>query len=194
MLIGYARVSTKDQDLENQLEALAAAGCEKVIHGKQSGASRENEAKLAELVGYVREGDVVVVSKLDRLGRSLKAISRPLRTYTTRARGCALWMVQWTTTLVLNAEARAVVEAQRGEYPERVFTYNGKSLESMDNSAWRRVRKSLGMEHVRVHDLRHTFGRRLRVEGVALEARQELMGHASGSITTHYSVAEVWDC
>lgn len=78
MLIGYARVSTKDQDLENQLRKLEAAGCEKVIHGKQSGASRENEAKLAELVDYVREGDVVVVTKLDRLGRSLKAILQTL--------------------------------------------------------------------------------------------------------------------
>lgn len=93
--------------------------------------------------------------------------------------------------VVLNAEARAVVEAQRGEHPERVFTYNGKPLESMDNSAWRRVRRSLGLTHVRIHDLRHTFGRRLRAAGVALETRKTLFGHASGSLTTDYSAAEV---
>lgn len=93
--------------------------------------------------------------------------------------------------VVLNAEAREVIEAQRGEHPERVFTYRGSPLESIDNSAWRRVRRKVGLEKVRVHDLRHTFGRRLRVAGVALETRQELLGHASGSITTHYSAAEV---
>ena len=74
MLIGFARVSTKEQDLKSQLEQLEAAGCEKIIHGKQSGASSQNDSKLRELVDYVRDGDVVVVTKLDRLGRSLKAI------------------------------------------------------------------------------------------------------------------------
>ncbi len=74
MLIGFARVSTKEQDLENQRQLLRQAGCEKIIHGKQSGASTQNEAKLKELVEFVREDDVVVVAKLDRLGRSLKAI------------------------------------------------------------------------------------------------------------------------
>lgn len=78
MWIGYARVSTKEQDLNNQLEALQQAGCEKVIHGKQSGSSKENDDKLAELVEFVRDGDVVVVTKLDRLGRSLKMILQTL--------------------------------------------------------------------------------------------------------------------
>jgi DNA invertase Pin-like site-specific DNA recombinase len=78
MLIGYARVSTKEQDLDSQLEALTKAGCQKVIHGKQSGSSKENDQKLAELVEYVRDGDVVVVTKLDRLGRSLKMILQTL--------------------------------------------------------------------------------------------------------------------
>jgi len=78
MWIGYARVSTKEQDLDNQLEALTQAGCQKVIHGKQSGSSKENDTKLAELVEYVRDGDVVVVTKLDRLGRSLKMILQVL--------------------------------------------------------------------------------------------------------------------
>jgi DNA invertase Pin-like site-specific DNA recombinase len=78
MWVGFARVSTKEQDLNNQLEALQEAGCEKVIHGKQSGSSKENDRKLAELVDFVREGDVVVVTKLDRLGRSLKMILQTL--------------------------------------------------------------------------------------------------------------------
>lgn len=74
MLVGYARVSTKDQDLRQQLEQLERAGCERIVHGKHGGASRENERKLRELVDFIRDDDVVIVTKLDRLGRSLKAI------------------------------------------------------------------------------------------------------------------------
>lgn len=73
-LIGYARVSTQDQDLKAQLEALEAAGCTKIFHGKQSGQSDENQAKLREMMDYVREGDTVILTKLDRLGRSLSKI------------------------------------------------------------------------------------------------------------------------
>ncbi|MCM0613388.1 recombinase family protein [Marinobacter sediminum] len=78
MWVGFARVSTREQDLNNQLEALRQSGCEKTIHGKHSGSSEENDGKLAELVSFVREGDVVVVTKLDRLGRSLKMILQTL--------------------------------------------------------------------------------------------------------------------
>lgn len=73
-LIGYARVSTKDQNLEAQLEVLTAAGCQKLFYGKQSGKSDDNRKKLNELFDYVREGDVVVLTKLDRMGRSLNMI------------------------------------------------------------------------------------------------------------------------
>ncbi|HCZ9668349.1 resolvase [Vibrio parahaemolyticus] len=73
-LIGYARVSTADQDLSAQLEALTTAGCQKIFYGKQSGKSDDNKNKLAELLHYVREGDTVVLTKLDRMGRSLNMI------------------------------------------------------------------------------------------------------------------------
>lgn len=73
-LVGYARVSTQDQDLSAQLEALEQAGCDKVFNGKQSGKSDDNQQKLDELLTYVREGDTVVLTKLDRMGRSLNRI------------------------------------------------------------------------------------------------------------------------
>lgn len=72
--VGFARVSTKEQDLTAQIDALQRAGCDEIFHGKQSGASNDNDAKLDELVRYVRKGDVVVCTKLDRLGRSLRSI------------------------------------------------------------------------------------------------------------------------
>ncbi|PKH59329.1 resolvase [Shewanella sp. Choline-02u-19] len=73
-LIGYARVSTKDQNLEAQLAALTASGCQKIFYGKQSGKSEKNNKKLAELLNYVRKDDVVILTKLDRIGRSLSMI------------------------------------------------------------------------------------------------------------------------
>lgn len=68
--VGYARVSTADQDPALQHDALGAAGCEKVFEDRASGA-RADRAGLQAALAYAREGDVLVVWKLDRLGRSL---------------------------------------------------------------------------------------------------------------------------
>ena len=62
--------------------------------------------------------------------------------------------------------------------------------EVMLNSAWKRVRAKVNLP-VRVHDLKHIYGRRLRAAGVSFEDRQDLLGHKSGRITTHYSAAEL---
>jgi len=70
MLIGYARVSTEEQSLDLQTDALKTAGCDRVFSEKASGASIERKA-LTELLHFIREGDTLVVYKLDRLGRSL---------------------------------------------------------------------------------------------------------------------------
>src|SRR3712207_1720957 len=71
MLIGYARVSTGEQTLDLQLDALAGAGCAKTYTETASGATAERPV-LAEVLGYLRSGDTLVVWRLDRLGRSLK--------------------------------------------------------------------------------------------------------------------------
>src|SRR4051794_28165898 len=71
MLIGYARVSTEDQDLTVQRAALKEAGCRRVYEEKVSGARRDRP-QLARLLDQVREGDVVVVYRLDRLARSTR--------------------------------------------------------------------------------------------------------------------------
>jgi DNA invertase Pin-like site-specific DNA recombinase len=68
--IGYARVSTLDQDTSLQLDALKAAGCGKVFEDRASGA-KTDRVGLADALAYVREGDVLIVWKLDRLGQSL---------------------------------------------------------------------------------------------------------------------------
>ena len=83
--IGYARVSTLRQDLSEQITALKKFGCEKIFSGKFSGKDKDededletiltrvkqNKVQLDKMLNYVREGDIVVVTKIDRLGRSL---------------------------------------------------------------------------------------------------------------------------
>ena len=71
MLIGYARVSTHDQNLDLQKDALEKAGCEKIHVEKASGKS-SNRPELGKVMNYLREGDTLVVWRLDRLGRSMK--------------------------------------------------------------------------------------------------------------------------
>jgi integrase len=93
--------------------------------------------------------------------------------------------------IVLNKIAASVVEAQRGKHATHVFAYRGKPMSRMLTSAWRNARKAAGLPQVRVHDLKHTFGRRLRAAGVSFEDRQDLLGHRSARITTHYSAAEL---
>lgn len=93
--------------------------------------------------------------------------------------------------VVLNRVAEAVVAEMRGIHPEYVFTYQGNPVSRMYNRAWKKARQKAGLPHARVHDLKHTFGRRLRAAGVSFEDRQDLLGHKSARITTHYSRPEL---
>ncbi|MDE3023390.1 MAG: site-specific integrase [Pseudomonadota bacterium] len=132
--------------------------------------------------------------------------------------------------VVLNDTARSVIESCRGDHPERVFTFRGKPVNTMHNTAWdnARIKAAMniyletgrilpeglarkgqrgtlvtgelrdylvsvlpGLANVRVHDLKHTYGRRLRAEGVSLETRKVLLGHKNGDITSHYSAPEL---
>ncbi|HGN0980548.1 tyrosine-type recombinase/integrase [Pseudomonas aeruginosa] len=114
--------------------------------------------------------------------------------------------------VVLNAVAKSVIEGQRGLDPVWVFPYgmpdrNGKAtpVHRMNDSAWKKARiraakkyqerflrpAPKGFASIRIHDLKHTFGRRLRAAGVTEEDRRALLGHKNGSITSHYSAAEL---
>ena len=123
--------------------------------------------------------------------------------------------------VVLNRVARSVIDSVRGQHPEYVFVRfpkpkkpeagnplvarKGIPLTGMNTTAWQNARVRAadkwkertgveaadGFRRVRVHDLKHTFGRRLRAAGVSFEDRQDLLGHKSSRITTHYSAAEL---
>ena len=70
-LIGYARVSSSGQSLEVQRDQLLAAGCTRVFEEKRSGLSQDGREQLALALDYVRDGDVLIVTRLDRLARSI---------------------------------------------------------------------------------------------------------------------------
>jgi integrase len=93
--------------------------------------------------------------------------------------------------VVLNSVARGVIEQVRGQHSEYVFTYRGNRVTTMNNSGWQKARKRVGLQQVRIHDLKHTFGRRLRAANVSFEDRQDLLGHKSSRITDHYTSAEL---
>jgi integrase len=99
--------------------------------------------------------------------------------------------------MVLNDVAWAIVQRRRGKHKTFVFTYTppgqiGKLPERMvtqNNSAFQKARTAVGLSQVRVHDLRHTFGQRLRDAGVAEEDRALLLGHAVQGMPQHYATA-----
>src|SRR6476661_2635842 len=86
MLIGYARVSTTDQTLALQQDALADAGCEKIFTDTASGSLAERPG-LAEALNFARSGDTLVVWRLDRLGRSLRHLIDTVTTLEQRGVG-----------------------------------------------------------------------------------------------------------
>ncbi len=86
MLIGYARISTTDQDTAAQVAALRASGCERIFREKASG-GRWDRPELQNLLNHLRKGDVVVVWKLDRLSRSLKDVLTIMETLRQKKAG-----------------------------------------------------------------------------------------------------------
>jgi integrase len=91
----------------------------------------------------------------------------------------------------LNSIAQSIINGRRNNNSDYVFAYEGRKLDRMTNRAWRKARESVDLKDMRVHDLRHTFGMRLRAAGVSFEDRQDLLGHHAGRITTHYSKVEI---
>jgi integrase len=107
--------------------------------------------------------------------------------------------------VVLNRVARSIIESCRGQNPEVVFTYEGHPVQKLYNSGWKAARRRAAERYpgemgrpcpqrfrsIRVHDLKHAFGHRLRGAGVSFEDRKVLLGHKTHDVTTHYSAAEI---
>jgi integrase len=107
--------------------------------------------------------------------------------------------------VVLNRIARSVIASCRGRHAEFVFTREGSPLTHIYNSGWKGARRRAaaryehelgrpcpaGFRSIRVHDLKHTYGHRLRVARVSFEDRKLLLGHKAQHVTTHYSAPEI---
>jgi integrase len=107
--------------------------------------------------------------------------------------------------VVLNRIARTVIENCRGRHSEFVFTCEGCPVTRIYNSGWKGARRRAaaryerefgrpcpaGFRSIRVHDLKHTYGHRLRVAAVSFEDRKLLLGHKAQHVTTHYSAPEI---
>lgn len=146
---GYARVSTADWDLTIQIEALKRAGCDVVREEKRSGATREGRAELDTLLTFLRTGDELVVTRIDRLARSigdlqdivraltakgvaLKATEQPIDT-STAAGKCFLDMLgvfgEFETHLRRERQAEGIARAKSaGVYKGRPPTIDGDAI------------------------------------------------------------------
>lgn len=107
--------------------------------------------------------------------------------------------------VVCNSVAQSIVEAARGMHPEFVFVWRRERTKNVDqapamgyrpialmsNNGWMRGRTKAGLGDLHVHDLRHTVGMRLREAGVSEATRADILWHSTGSMTNHYSVAQL---
>ena len=145
MLIGYARVSTQEQDPALQLDALEQVGCDKVFTEKASGAQRDRPQLIAALE-YMREGDTLVVWKLDRLARSLRQLIETVEMLEERGIGFRSLTEAIDTTspggkLVFHIFA-SLAEFERGIIRERVNAGLARARASGVKLGRRRVKPS----------------------------------------------------
>jgi DNA invertase Pin-like site-specific DNA recombinase len=98
MKIGYARVSSKTQDHEGQVEALKAAGCERIVTEKASGKNTDGRPQFERMMQRLQPGDTVVVTKLDRLARSSKDLHNILHELAEKSCGFTSLGEAWCTT------------------------------------------------------------------------------------------------
>jgi DNA invertase Pin-like site-specific DNA recombinase len=121
--VGYARVSTRDQNVSGQLEALRAAGAQTVFREKVSGA-RADRPQLARLMAGLKSGDVVIVTKLDRLGRSTRELLDLIQRIgeagaSFRSLGDPLWDTGSPQGRLLSTLLAAIAEFERELIRER---------------------------------------------------------------------------
>ena len=122
-IMGYARVSTRDQDLTAQLDALKAAGAETIFREKVSGV-RADRPQLAKLMAKLRPGDIVVVTKLDRLGRSTRELLELIERIgkvgaSFRSLGDPLWDTSSSQGRLLSTLLAAIADFERDLIRER---------------------------------------------------------------------------
>ena len=171
---GYARVSTTDQSLDNQIAALKAAGCERVRAEKVSGTSTDGRQELKTLLEFVEAGDTIVVTRIDRLARSigdlqdivrdlrakgvaLKATEQPID-MTTAAGKCFLDMLgvfaEFETNLRKERQMEGIAKAKAaGVYKGRPPSVDCAKVKELKAEGWNpsQIAKKLGISRASVY-------------------------------------------
>jgi DNA invertase Pin-like site-specific DNA recombinase len=174
MIYGYARVSTTDQDLTVQQDALKGAGCEIIRSEKVSGTSVQGRDELNNLLDFIRDGDKLVVTRVDRLARSvrdlqnivydlndkgvvLKATEQPIDTSTSVGK-CFLDMLgvfaEFETNLRKERQMEGIAKAkERGVYLGRKPTINVERVRELKESGMgaTAIAKELGIDRTSVY-------------------------------------------
>jgi DNA invertase Pin-like site-specific DNA recombinase len=120
MEIGYARVSTREQDLTGQVAELTAAGCAKTYREKASGA-RGDRAGLAKAIKQLGPGDVLIVTRLDRLARSTRDLLNVLAAITERGAGFRSLKDAWCDTTTPHGRLMLTVLGGLGEFERELI-------------------------------------------------------------------------
>lgn len=175
-VIGYGRVSTQDQSLEIQLEALGKAGCTRLFSEKVSGTTKKGREQLALCLDYVREGDTLVVTRIDRLARSMRDLQNVAHDLkerginlivteqnvdTSTSAGRAFFnmlgvFAEFETDLRKERQKEGIAKAKKeGKYKGRKPTVSIKSNEVMglvaDGVAKAEIARQLGMSRQSVY-------------------------------------------
>lgn len=169
ILIGYARVSTDDQDLRLQRAALKAAGCRRLYEEKISGAKRDRP-ELTRMLDALREGDVVVVSRLDRLARSTRDLLEIAELLNEAGSGLRSLAEPWADTTSPAGRMILTVFAGIAEFE--------RSLIQERTSAGRAAAKARGVRFGRpkkLSDEQICLGRRLVGEGTSVRDAARLL-------------------
>ena len=181
MIAGYARVSTSDQDLGIQEAALRAAGCDVIRAEKRSGTSRDGRVELSTLLDFLRQGDVLIVTRVDRLARSigdlqdivrqlrgrgvtLRATEQPIDTSTAAGKAFLDMLgvfAEFETNLRRERQAEGIAKAKaagvyRGRKP-RMDADTVLRLKTMDGLGASAIASSVGISRASVYRaLRHS--------------------------------------
>jgi DNA invertase Pin-like site-specific DNA recombinase len=148
MLVGYARVSTRDQDLQAQCEALTSAGCEIIHREKESGARRDRPA-LATAIATLKAGDVLMVTRIDRLARSTLDLLNLVNGLVERGIGFRSLDDTWLDTTSPQARFLLVVFAGLAEWERdliRIRTTEGRARAMASGKRFGRRPKMTGFQ------------------------------------------------
>lgn len=155
MKLGYARISTDDQTLDIQRQKLDAAGCEILFEEKVSGAQRQRP-ELERLLAQLRKGDVLVVSRLDRLARSTAELLRISEVITEKAAGLQSLDEPWADTTTPSGRMILTVFAGIAEFERHLIrsrTEDGRRAAQARGVAFGRPRKMSKRQEILAQEL-----------------------------------------